>query len=438
MTPVPPDCGSYTDHADGPFQPVVGRDAIRDVFFRECEDRLTELEEGLLAMHAVGAAPGLVDAAFRAVHSIKGGAGAFGLEALLRFAHGFETALDALRCGRLAAKPTVLEVMLRAADVLAKLVRAAQTGDVPDPERGRVVANELLALSSVMWAHDAFGPYRLPSVEPSPLDLFTGMAALQRPNAPVPKPTIRADLDRLDRLTGLVDELMLEQAALTVRLRQPGLGRPPGVAGSLDRLDRTARAIQASVLAIRAQPMRSILQRLPRLAREVAAKTGKQVCLVTEGDAMEVDCSIMEQLAGPLTHMVCNAIDHGLELPNQRLAAGKPGAGTVRIAVLQRSGRMVIEVADDGAGIDRSRIRDCAVAKGLFAPDRVLSDAECDDLIFMPGFSTASAITDISGRGVGMDVVRRSIQALDGRISIESQAGLGSTFTLSFPLSPRT
>lgn len=183
MIPVPPDCCSFLDDDRGPFHSGAGRGAIHDLFFRECEERLAELEEGLLAMHAVGAVPGLIDAVFRAVHSIKGGAGAFGLEALLQFAHGFETALDAVRCGRLVATPAALEIMLRAADVLAKLVRAAQTGDTPDPERGHLVANELSGLSSVLWAYDSFGPYRLPSVEPSPLDLFAGSSAMQRPSA---------------------------------------------------------------------------------------------------------------------------------------------------------------------------------------------------------------------------------------------------------------
>lgn len=344
---------------------------------------------------------------------------------MMRFAHEFETAMDAIRCGRLVVRPAVLEVMLRAADVLAGLVGAAQTGDMPDPERGRLVAHELSALSSRVWGHDSYGPYRLPPIELSSLNL---------PDAAVPKPTVRADVDRLDRLAGLVGELMLEQAELATRLLQPGTGRPPGIAGSLDRLDRTARAIQGGVLAIRAQPMRSILQRLPGLAVAVATKTGKLVRLVTEGDAIEVDCSISEQLAGPLAHMVCNAIDHGLELPDRRLAAGKPSIGAVRIVAQQRSGSIVVEVADDGVGIDRSRIRACAIAKGLFAPDRSLDDAECDDLIFRPGFSTASAVSEISGRGMGMDVVRRSIQAMGGGITLKSQAGLGCTFTISIPL----
>jgi two-component system chemotaxis sensor kinase CheA len=155
---------------------------------------------------------------------------------------------------------------------------------------------------------------------------------------------------------------------------------------------------------------------------------------VTEGEATEVDKTVIERLADPLTHMIRNAIDHGLESPESRAEAGKPAEGVVRLTAAHRSGRIVIEVADDGAGINRPRVKAIAVERGLIAPDAVLSDEETDNLIFMAGFSTATEVSDISGRGVGMDVVRRSIQALGGRISITSRPGQGSTFTMSLPL----
>jgi len=160
----------------------------------------------------------------------------------------------------------------------------------------------------------------------------------------------------------------------------------------------------------------------------------KQVRLVTVGEDTEVDKTVVERLAEPITHMLRNAIDHGLESPEEREAAGKPLEGTVRLAALHRSGRIVIEISDDGKGINRPRVRGIAVERGLIAEDAVLTDDEIDNLIFLPGFSTAATVSDISGRGVGMDVVRRSIQALGGRISISSVPGKGSTFTLSLPL----
>jgi two-component system chemotaxis sensor kinase CheA len=173
---------------------------------------------------------------------------------------------------------------------------------------------------------------------------------------------------------------------------------------------------------------------MPRLAREVASQIGKQVRLVMEGEGTEVDKTVIERLSEPITHMLRNAIDHGLESPADRVAAGKPAEGVVRLAALHRGGRIVIEVGDDGKGIDRPRVRQIATDKGLIAADAVLTDEEVDNLIFLPGFSTAATVSDISGRGVGMDVVRRSVQALGGRISIASRPGLGSTFTLSLPL----
>jgi two-component system chemotaxis sensor kinase CheA len=238
----------------------------------------------------------------------------------------------------------------------------------------------------------------------------------------------------VDRLIDLVGELVINQAMLAQRASEVGLVRASGVAMALDELEQLTREIQDSVMAIRAQPVKSVFQRMPRLAREVAAMTGKSVRLVMEGENTEVDKTVIERLADPLTHMIRNAIDHGLERPAVRIKAGKPDEGVVRLSALHRSGRIVIEVADDGAGIDRPRVKSIAVDKGLIAADAQLTDDEIDNLIFMPGFSTATEVSDISGRGVGMDVVRRSIQALGGRISIASLPGQGSTFTMSLPL----
>jgi two-component system chemotaxis sensor kinase CheA len=221
---------------------------------------------------------------------------------------------------------------------------------------------------------------------------------------------------------------------LAQRVTEAGVARVSAVAIGLDELEHLTREIQDSVMAIRAQPVKSVFQRMPRLVREVASMCGKSVRLVTEGEGTEVDKTVIERLTDPLTHMIRNAIDHGLESPDKRAAAGKPEEGVVRLAAMHRSGRIVIEVADDGAGINRPRVKQIAVDKGLIPSDAILSDEEIDNLIFMPGFSTAATVSNISGRGVGMDVVKRSVQALGGRISISSRPGKGSTFTMSLPL----
>jgi two-component system chemotaxis sensor kinase CheA len=598
-------------------------EAIKATFFQECDELLADLESGLLELEGGGGDIETVNAVFRAVHSVKGGAGAFGLEPLVRFAHVFETTLDEMRSGRLATEPAAVKVMLRAADILADHVSAARgQGTVDEAGSLRLVA-ELKGLcgggaaevengeevvmvdteveddgfgdfdftpvlveieapapetaaaptwrigfkpSSAMYAKanetalllreldrigscavalntdalpdfDALDPegsyftwtidietdqgeaairevfefveddcditVEAPSASaPAPLDIPEPAPELAPPAAPVaveepaaadgdvmalleraklaaaelqaaapaaaapraaatpapvaaPTPTpasaalhpadggdaktaagttIRVDLERVDRLIDLVGELVINQAMLTQRVGESGLARSSTVSVGLEDLEHLTREIQDSVMAIRAQPVKSVFQRMPRLVREVAAMTGKQVRLTTEGENTEVDKTVIERLSDPLIHMIRNAIDHGLEKPEVRVAAGKPAEGVVKLCALHRSGRIVIEVSDDGAGINRDRVKQIAMDKGLIAPDATLTDEETDNLIFLPGFSTASVVSDISGRGVGMDVVRRQVQALGGRISIISIPGKGSTFSLSLPL----
>ena len=274
-------------------------------------------------------------------------------------------------------------------------------------------------------------PVAKPAADPEPAKSEPAADATKAAPAAA---TIRVDLDRVDRLIDLVGELVINQAMLTERVAELALPRMSAVSIGLDELEQLTREIQDSVMAIRAQPVRSVFQRLPRLVRELAAQTGKSVHLVTEGEGTEVDKTVIERLIDPLTHMVRNAIDHGLEKPDVRRAKGKREEGTLRVAALHRSGRIVIEISDDGAGINRERVRQIAIDKGLIAADARMTDEEIDNLIFLAGFSTADKISDISGRGVGMDVVRSSIQALGGRIVITSRPGLGSTFTMSLPL----
>ncbi len=578
-------------------------EAIKITFFQECEEQLSELETGLLAMEQGDSDSETINAVFRAVHSIKGGAGAFSLDPLVRFAHVFETTLDDVRAGKLAATNTVVKVMLQAADVLADHVRAARDGGTVEEARSAAQAQTLEALGDPSTASASSVPIfdtpiaplapepqasqddlmgdmvftpltvelseapaspvwilkfrakpslyakandtalllrelaRLGHVEllldasdlpnladldpegayltwvitlttdrseadirevfefvdgdcdlsltprpgefetdpgpqsaegPMPFEVAADVLTLiqqaqaitietpiqpaQRINTSVPQAantgsapadsngaaaaqaTIRVDLDRVDRLIDLVGELVINQAMLAQRVAESGVSRSSNIAMGLDDLEHLTRDIQDSVMAIRAQPVKSVFQRMPRLVREVAALTGKQVRLVTEGEGTEVDKTVIECLTDPITHMIRNAIDHGLESTEARVRAGKSPEGMVRLTAAHRSGRIVIEVCDDGKGIDRPLVLQIAIDKGLIDPAASLSDEEIDNLIFMPGFSTASTVSNISGRGVGMDVVKRSIQALGGRITITSRPGLGSTFTLSLPL----
>lgn len=514
--------------------------SIRKLFFDECEELLAELETGLLAIERGDDGDGGEDplnAVFRAVHSIKGGAAAFELTRLIRFAHRFESALAAVRSGLLPMSPDLVRLALRAADVLADLVRAETSGAVVDPDREAEILEALEQMTPAEGDDDDdfidldFEPVPVaPANEPEPATAWTirfrpeselyaragepllllrelaalgtmraaieddelpplgelepeksylgwaveletpeseavirsvfafvegdcelaiapkGAAPQEAPSEQEPREsgppappqppgqTIRVDLERVDRLINLVGEILINQAMLAQRLADAGLARVPGAEQPLDELERLTRETQDSVMAIRAQPVKVVLQRMSRLVRELEGATGKQADLALSGEGTEVDRTVIERLTDPLTHMIRNAMDHGIETPDRRLAAGKPARGQIRIAAAHRAGRLMIEVADDGAGIDRSKVRAIAVDRGLVDPSAELGDAELDALIFAPGFSTQTVASDLSGRGVGMDVVKQGVEALGGRITVTSRPGLGSAFLLSLPL----
>lgn len=246
--------------------------------------------------------------------------------------------------------------------------------------------------------------------------------------------TIRVDLEKIDKLVNLVGEMVITQAMIAEQTRAEAFAGSTELIEGLDDLAQHTRELQDSVMAIRAQPVSSVFNRMPRLVREVATETGKDVQLIVTGEGTEVDKTVVELLADPLVHMIRNSIDHGLEATADRIAAGKPATGRVRLSAEHRSGRILIQVSDDGRGINRDRVLAKAREKGLIAPDAEPSEEEIDNMIFLPGFSTADRISEISGRGVGMDVVSRNIQALGGRIVVQSTPGEGSVFTLSLPL----
>lgn len=561
-------------------------DQFKATYFEECSDLLAAAEDRLSAIQAN---PYDIDtddlhAIFRAIHSIKGGAGAFDFTQLVGFAHVYETLLDSMREGLVAVTEEAIAQLFAANDVLANLVQAAQDGvELPEDDITSVAA-ELEALNSGAdanaddgddddsdgdailsddtpeedgWglfddgdAADQDGP-RLYQIEFSPKpellhnaneplllirelqslgELTTKLDSnrlppigdLQVDNAyfqwvfhlnteadedrirevfefveddcdlviktvsvsstgeeekadaapqqgkdisvgsnaglsakggasepaapPQPAPgaakttggtkisSIRVDLDRVDRLVNMVGELVITQAML----RQQTLELPTHYAQIMNQgfedLTMHTRELQESVMAIRMQPVKSVFSRMPRLVRELSAKLGKKVDLVTDGENTEVDKTVVELLADPLTHMIRNSLDHGIETTEERAKTDKPERATVFLSAEHRSGRILIDIADDGRGINREKVLQKAVQRGIVAADANLSPDQIDDLIFMPGFSTADAVTDVSGRGVGMDVVRKNVSNLGGRISVTSVPGKGTKFTMSLPL----
>lgn len=508
---------------------------FRKTYFEECAELLDALQSNLELLSNQVENDEILHAIFRSVHSIKGGAGAFGYNDLVSFSHTFESLLDALRDHKLALTAELTQLLLRGADALADIVNAARleqplpasfgadirtamqealvdvsesaiaaapsvaASAVPqgDGQKFRILfrphtemlkkANEPILLIRqlgrlgelhvetdtshvpLLSAIDAEAAYLSwtflleTDVPPAAIrevfefveddsdlkiELIEAQAgpAAERAAESAGSPrqgalpqssasqSIRVDVEKVDRLVNLVGELVISQAMLT----EQGLALPadqyPGLIQGIEALAQSARELQESVMAIRAQPVKSVFSRMPRIVRELAATLGKEVRIVTSGEMTEIDKTVIEQLNDPLTHMIRNALDHGIEPPAERLAAGKPRQGTILLSAGQRSGRIVIEVADDGRGINREKVLAKARDRGIVATTATLSDDDIDNLIFLPAFSTAETVSNISGRGVGMDVVKRNVQALGGRISVRSQFGGGSSFTLSLPL----
>ncbi|MEM6856256.1 MAG: chemotaxis protein CheA [Pseudomonadota bacterium] len=242
--------------------------------------------------------------------------------------------------------------------------------------------------------------------------------------------SVRIDLQKLDKLIDGVGELVISQAMLTQRIENEGFGHIEELA----MLDTLVRDIQEHAMAFRAQPISSVFGRVPRLLRELASNTGKHVKLEVSGETTELDKTVIERLSEPMTHLIRNAVDHGIEDPTERTGAGKDAEGTLTLSAEQKAGRIVIQIGDDGRGIDREKVLAKAVKNGLVSEDAELSDDEVNQLIFAPGFSTATSVSNISGRGVGMDVVKQNVKDLGGRITIDSTHGKGTTFTLALPL----
>jgi two-component system, chemotaxis family, sensor kinase CheA len=246
--------------------------------------------------------------------------------------------------------------------------------------------------------------------------------------------TIRVSTEKIDGLLDLVGELVIAQAMIVEATRRPTADSQGQLSDALTAMERHTRELQERVMSIRMVPLSTVFRRLPRMVHDLAASIGKKVKLEVEGETTEIDKSMVEQLVDPLTHLVRNAVDHGLEPPADRKAAGKDEEGTIRLRAFHQGGNVVIEVTDDGRGINRGAVRAKAEDRGLIAPGAVLTDDQIHELIFQPGFSTAAVVSDISGRGVGMDVVKRNVESLNGSLSLSSEAGMGTQVRVRLPL----
>jgi len=246
--------------------------------------------------------------------------------------------------------------------------------------------------------------------------------------------SIRVDLEKIDRLVNMVGELVITEAMLRASAREQGAEQLTGIMRGIDELSQHTRELQEAVMSVRMQPVRSVFSRMPRIVRDISAQLGKDIRLVTSGEGTEVDKTVIEQLSDPLMHMIRNSCDHGIETPATRLEKGKHASGTIHLSADHRGGRIIIEIADDGAGINREKVLAKAREKHLIAADVNPGMDEIDNMIFMAGFSTAEQVTNVSGRGVGMDVVKRNIEGMGGTVRVFNQPGRGSRFIISLPL----
>ncbi|QPK64188.1 chemotaxis protein CheA [Methylomonas sp. LL1] len=280
-------------------------------------------------------------------------------------------------------------------------------------------------------------PVAAPSVQTRPESVTAEVKEPKKDEQKAPaksSSSIRVDTSKIDTLINMVGELVITQSMLSLVGEHFELSKLDQLKNGLSQLERHTRELQESVMNIRMLPISFVFSRFPRLAHDISSKLGKKIELKLVGEHTEVDKTVVELLSDPLVHLVRNSLDHGIEMPDVRVAAGKPETGTVTLEAYHRGGNIVIEVSDDGKGLDKDKLKAKAIEKGLIEPDAILTDKQTFELIFMPGFSTAEKLTDISGRGVGMDVVRRNIQALGGNIEIISTLGKGSTISIHLPL----
>jgi two-component system chemotaxis sensor kinase CheA len=399
-------------------------ESVVEIFFEEAAELLADYETALLALEESHGDAELLNRIFRAAHTIKGNAAMLGFERIGHFTHALESLLDAVRTGARAAGPDVVEALLGAGDVLRRMLQEEQTGQT------EATANDATRVLERLQAMIALDGLSASDVAPTcRAEPTTADARFATP----PSASIRVPVGKVDRLVNLVGELVITQSM--VARAAAAQGEPSGaLAEAVADMDRHARDLHEQVLAMRMVPVRTLFGRFPRVVRDVAASLGKQVAIEVSGDETELDRTVIERISDPLTHLVRNAVDHGLEPPDVRIAAGKPPIGHVWLVAYQQGGSIYIDVGDDGRGLDRERIRAKAIESGLIDATQELTDEQTWALVFHPGFSTAAEVTEVSGRGVGMDVVRRNVEALGGAITIHTDPGLGTRFRIKLPL----
>ncbi len=514
-----------------------------DTFYEESFEGLEVMESELLNLDVGQADPETINTIFRAAHSIKGGSGTFGLNAVSEFTHVMETLLDEMRDGRRQVTQEAVDVLLRSTDVLREMLVALREDSELDTDGIAAAKKELdILLSGEAGASDTpaagdvaetsgtdngtgnwivtFKPHKhLLQTGNDPVRMFRELSDLGEitveadlsellstpefsaedcylswtiqvdaaveesqineifewvdgdcdldikreqpaqaappPQAAAPAPakaagttekkkssgsgesaSIRVAIEKVDELINTVGELVITQSMLGqfADAEEITAAHIEQLRDGLGQLERNTRELQESVMRIRMLPISFVFQRIPRIVHDLSGKLNKKIELKLSGEQTELDKTVMEKLGDPLVHLVRNSLDHGIETPDKRVAAGKPETGTVHLNAYHQGGNIVIEISDDGGGLNTEKIHAKAIERGLVNPEDNLTDEQVHDLVFRPGFSTADVVSDVSGRGVGMDVVRKNIRSLGGNVDVKSEEGVGSTFSIRLPL----
>jgi two-component system chemotaxis sensor kinase CheA len=449
--------------------------AMIQEFLTESEELLQRMDEDMVALESSPQDTELLNRIFRALHTIKGTSGFLGFEPLVRLSHRAEDVLNNLRRGTVKLSPPMVDALLAARDQLGRMLGHIRQGGLQHYEIDGLL-NELeavcqpsqppLRLGEMLVAEGKIDAGALDALlreqatggeKPKLGELLVarglasaadvGNALLQQKQVTASDvgaaaQTMRVDVRKLDELINLIGELVLERNRLMRLARDHNLGRlkPEALDSALTqstaRLSFITEELQTAGLKTRMVPIDTVFRKFPRLVRDIARGLQKEVELQLRGEDTELDRTMVELVGDPLVHLVRNSLDHGIEMPGPRAAAGKPRQGTIRLEAVQEGDQIVIRISDDGAGIDADRVLRKAIEKGLVTADRarLLTHREILDFIFLPGFSTVEKVNDLSGRGVGMDVVRSNLKRMNGTIELDSQAGRGTTILLRLPL----
>jgi two-component system, chemotaxis family, sensor kinase CheA len=388
----------------------------------EAEECLASIEEGLVKLEQTPDDVALIDEIFRAAHTFKGNSSSLGFQSLAQFSHVVEELLDRVRRSQQHAGEELISLLLRAVDIMNRWLPSLE----PGVERA-MTGDQLDVQAALRQFGETDSASATPISNEMARDAADSVASLS-----TARRTMRVEAGRMDSLLDLVGEISIVAARVRGQIEKlpPALRRD--ALDTVEDQDRLLRDLYDNVMRSRMVAVGPTFRRHLRTVRDMARATDKQVQLVIEGEETEVDMTVVEALSDPLVHMIRNAIDHGIESPEARVAAGKDATGTITLRAFHDRGEIVVQIADDGAGVKRDKIRARASRTGL-APES-MSDRELLDLIFQPGFTTADAVTDTSGRGVGMDVVRRNIERVRGQISIESPEGQGTAVSIRLPL----